>query len=337
MKHRNVLAMLIGFGLDALLGDPKSWPHPVKLIGKQIELEEGLVRTRLLPEMQQLGEAWPLNDDQNEKLAGAAIAADVALVAPAATWLLIKACDKAHPIAGLAAESFICYQLIAARSLRDESMAVHDALEAGNLQEAREAVGMIVGRDTDQLDEAGVTRAAVETVAENCSDGVVAPLLFMGMGGAPAAMLYKAVNTLDSMVGYKNEAYQHLGWAGARLDDLLNIVPSRISGGLMCVAARLTNLDSRRAWQTFLRDRSNHTSPNSAQTEAACAGALGVQLGGGNYYFGEYVDKPTIGDATRPIEREDIARANKLMYVTAALGLGVAACVGLFSKAGKAR
>lgn len=337
MKHRNVLAMIIGFGLDALLGDPKSWPHPVKLIGKQIEFEEGLVRTYLIPETEQMGDSWPLDEAQTEKLAGAALAADVALVAPAATWLLLKACDKVHPAVGLAAESVICYQLIAARSLWNESMAVRKALAAGDLQEARSAVGAIVGRDTDQLDEEGVARATVETVAENTSDGVVAPLLFMGLGGAPAAMLYKAANTLDSMVGYKNERYINLGWAGARLDDLLNIVPSRIAGGLMCAAARLTNLDPQRAWQTFLRDRDKHTSPNSAQTEAACAGALGVQLGGGNYYFGEYVDKPTIGDAVRPIEAEDITRANKLMYVTAVLGLGAAACVGLFSKAGKAR
>lgn len=332
MKHRSVWAMIIGFGLDAVLGDPRSWPHPVKLVGKQIEFEEGLVRTYLLPEAEKAGEAWPLDGEQTEKLAGAALAADVALVAPIATWLLVKACDKAHPLAGLAAESFICYQLLAARSLCNESMAVHDALQAGDVEGARKAVSMIVGRDTDQLDEEGIARAAVETVAENASDGVIAPLLFMGLGGAPAAMFYKAVNTLDSMVGYKNEKYANLGWAGARLDDLVNIVPSRIAGGLMCVAARLVNLDSNRAWKTFLRDRNNHTSPNAAQAEAACAGALGVQLGGGNYYFGNYVEKPTIGDAIRPVEAADIGRANKLMYATAALGLGVAACIGLFSK-----
>ncbi|MBQ3328741.1 MAG: cobalamin biosynthesis protein CobD [Eggerthellaceae bacterium] len=337
MKHCNVLAMLIGFGLDTLLGDPRNWPHPVKLIGKQIDFEEGLVRSYLLPEMEQAGNALPLDGAQAEKLAGAALTADVALTAPAVTWLLLKVCDKVHPMVGLAAESFICYQLIAARSLRDESMAVHDKLAAGDLRGARKAVGMIVGRDTDQLDEEGVARAAVETVAENCSDGVVAPLLFMGWSGAPAAMLYKAVNTLDSMVGYKNDAYLNLGWASAKLDDLLNIVPSRITGALMCAAARLTSLDPHRAWQTFLRDRNKHSSPNSAQTEAACAGALGVQLGGGNYYFGEYVEKPTIGDATRPVEAEDIVRANKLMYATAILGLGTAAFIGLFTKAGKSQ
>lgn len=337
MKHRNVLAMVIGFGLDAALGDPRSWPHPVKLVGKQIEFEEGLIRTYLLPEARKAADDWPLDDVQTEKLAGAALAADVALITPAATWLLLKACDKIHPAAALAAESILCYQLLAARSLRDESTAVQRALDDGDLDGARRAVGMIVGRDTDKLDEEGVARAAVETIAENTSDGVVAPLLFMGLGGAPAAMLYKAVNTLDSMVGYKNEAYENLGWAGARLDDLLNIVPSRIAGGLMCAAARLAKLDPHRAWGTFLRDRSKHTSPNSAQTEAACAGALGVQLGGGNYYFGEYVEKPTIGDAVRPVQAADIARANKLMYATALLGLGVAACIGLFSKTGSSR
>lgn len=335
MKHRNIAAMAIGFGLDAVLGDPREWPHLVKLVGKQIDFEENLVRTYLLPEAEQAGDSWPFDQAQTERIAGAALAADVALLAPGALWLVLKVCDKVHPLLALAVESAACYQLIAARSLRDESTVVQDALEAGNLEEARGAVAMIVGRDTDQLDEQGVARAAVETVAENTSDGVVAPLLFMGLGGAPAAMLYKAVNTLDSMVGYKNDRYINLGWASAKLDDLLNIVPSRIAGGLMCAAARLVDLDPQRAWKTFLRDRHNHTSPNSAQTEAACAGALGVQLGGGNYYFGKYVEKPTIGDATRPVEAADIARANKLMYATAALGLGAAALIGLFSKAGR--
>ena len=204
--------------------------------------------------------------------------------------------------------------------------------EAGDLPGARKAVSMIVGRDTDALDEQGVAKAAVETVAENVSDGVIAPLLFMSVGGAPAAAFYKAVNTLDSMVGYKNERYRNVGWASAKLDDVLNFVPARVSGALMCAAAQLTGLDAAGAWRVFKRDRRNHTSPNSAHTEAACAGALGVQLGGGHHYFGEYVEKPTIGDEKRSVEAEDIKRANKLMYATAGLGLGVAAAVGLLRK-----
>ena len=332
MKHRNVIAMVAGFALDTALGDPHGWPHPVRLIGKQIDFEEGLVRKHLLPEAEQAGSDWPLTKDQTEQLAGAALAADVVLVVPGATYLLVKALEKIHPAAALAAETLVCYQLLAARSLRDESMKVHDALEAGDLEEARRAVSMIVGRDTDELDEQGVAKAAVETVAENASDGVIAPLLFMGLGGAPAAMAYKAVNTLDSMVGYKNEKYLNIGRVSAKLDDVLNIVPARVAGALMCAAADLVGLDSKEAWRIFKRDRYNHSSPNSAHTEAACAGALGVQLGGPNKYFGKTVEKLTIGDSTRPVQTSDIESANKLMYATAALGLGVACVVGLLRK-----
>ncbi|MDO4890130.1 MAG: adenosylcobinamide-phosphate synthase CbiB, partial [Coriobacteriaceae bacterium] len=189
---------------------------------------------------------------------------------------------------------------------------------------ARTAVSMIVGRDTDALDERGVAKAAVETVAENTSDGVMAPLVFMAIGGAPLAVAYKAVNTMDSMVGYKNERYRHFGTAAARTDDVLNFIPARLAGVLMCLAAPIVGLDGAGAWRIFLRDRRRHSSPNSAHTEAACAGALGVQLAGGAYYFGEYVSKPTIGDAGRPVEADDIERANRLMCATAVLGLAVA-------------
>ena len=329
---RKVVAMVAGFALDTLLGDPHGWPHPVKLIGKQIDFEEGLLRKHVFPEVETAGDAWPLDLEQTERLGGAALAADVTLAAPFVTWGLVKLAGKVHPAAALATETLLCYQFIAARSLRDESMKVHDALAAGDLQAAREAVSMIVGRDTDDLDEREVAAAAVETVAENVSDGVVAPLLFMGLGGAPAAAFYKAANTLDSMVGYRNERYANVGWASAKLDDALNFVPARLSGALMCAAAAITGFDAQGAWRIFKRDRLNHTSPNSAHTEAACAGALGVQLGGGHYYFGELVEKPTIGDATRAIEAADIERANKLMYATAGLGLGVAVAVGLLGK-----
>ena len=329
--NRHVIAMIAGFALDAALGDPHGWPHPVKLIGKQIELEEKLVRTYLLPEAAEAGDAWPLDRAQTERLGGAAITADVALAAPLVSWGILKLCEKAHPALALGAESILCYQFLAARSLRDESMKVHDALEAGDLPQAREAVGMIVGRDTAELDEEEVAKAAVETVAENVSDGVVAPLLFMSVGGAPGAAFYKAVNTLDSMIGYKNERYENVGRVAAKLDDALNFVPARVSGALMCAAAQITGQDGAGAWRVFKRDRRNHTSPNSAHTEAACAGALGVQLGGGHYYFGQYVDKPTIGDDLRPVETADIERANKLMYATAGLGLAAATAIGLLA------
>ena len=198
----------------------------------------------------------------------------------------------------------------------DESTKVQRALEDGTLDDARQAVRMIVGRDVERLDRQGVAKAAVETVAENTSDGVVAPLLFMALGGAPLAVLYKAVNTMDSMVGYKNERYLHLGWAAAKLDDVLNWVPARVSGLVMCLVAPLVGLDGRSAWRVFRRDRLAHSSPNAAHTEAACAGALGVQLAGSNWYFGRLVEKPTIGDDLRPVEPADIARANGLMYAT---------------------
>ena len=332
MKYRNVIALGVGFALDMALGDPKGWPHPVRLIGKQIELEEGIVRKHVLDELDTIGDTWPLDRQQTERLCGAALAADVALVTPIATWALLRVCERFSPWLALAAESVICYQLLATRSLRDESMAVYDALAAGDIPKARQACGMIVGRDTDVLDEEGLARAAVETVAENASDGVIAPMLFMGLGGAPAAMLYKAVNTLDSMVGYKNDRYINLGRAAAKLDDVLNIVPARVTGALMCAAAGLVGLDANRAWSVFKRDRYNHTSPNSAHAEAACAGAMGVQLGGANVYFGKVVDKPTIGDATRSIQADDIVQANKLMYATAALGLGAAMLIGLLQR-----
>ena len=321
MKH--LLALGIGFALDLALGDPPNWPHPVRLVGKQIEFEEGLVRTYLLPEAEKADEAWPLDRAQTERLAGAALAADVALVAPLATWGLLRLARRVHPALEVAAESALCYQLLATRSLRDASMAVHDALEAGDVEGARAEVAMIVGRDTDNLDEAGIARAAVETVAENASDGVVAPLFYQAFGGAPAMMMYKAVNTLDSMVGYRNERYLNLGRAGARLDDAFNLIPSRLTGVLMCAAAPLAGLDAAGAWRVFKRDRRNHLSPNSAQSEAACAGALGVQLGGANYYGGKLVEKPTIGDDTRPVEAGDIVRANRLLYAAAGLGLAV--------------
>ena len=178
-----------------------------------------------------------------------------------------------------------------------------------------------MGRDTQDLTAEGVTKAAVETVAENASDGVIAPLLYMLLGGAPLALTYKAINTMDSMVGYKNTQYLYFGRAAAKLDDIANYLPSRIAALLWVAAAALTGNDARSAWRIWRRDRHNHASPNSAQTESACAGALGVQLAGPAYYFGEYYPKPTIGDALRPIEPEDIRRANKMMYAESLLAL----------------
>ena len=319
--RRNIGALCVGFALDTLLGDPPDLPHPVRWIGKLIEFEEGILR-KALP-------ATP----RGERIAGALMVVDVVQTSAIATWALCKLAERIHPGLRFAVESLICYQMLAARSLRDESMKVHTALTEGTLDDARQAVSMIVGRDTDCLDEAGVARAAVETVAENASDGVIAPLLYGGLAGAPGIVLYKAVNTMDSMVGYKNERYRYFGTAAAKVDDVLNYVPARLSGLIMAAAAEIAGFDGEGALRIFKRDRKNHTSPNSAHTEAACAGALGIQLGGGNYYFGEYVEKPTIGDDMRPVEVEDIPRANRLMYAASALTLGCVAAAGFLAGA----
>jgi adenosylcobinamide-phosphate synthase len=215
----------------------------------------------------------------------------------------------------------ICTYMLALRSLREESTRVERELEAGDLPAARKALSWIVGRDTEELSEEAVARAAVETVAENASDGVIAPLLYMALFGPLGGVLYKAVNTMDSMVGYHNQRYEHWGRAAARLDDGCNFLPARISGLLLCAAAPLAGQDGGAAWRIFCRDRLNHKSPNSAHTEAACAGALGVQLGGPSRYFGQWVDKPTIGDSLRSVEAEDIRRANDLTAAGSFLAL----------------
>ena len=217
----------------------------------------------------------------------------------------------------------MCYQLFAVRALKDESMKVYRALKKPDLSEARQAVSMIVGRDTDRLDEAGVTKAAVETVAENTSDGIIAPMLYMAVGGPVLGWIYKAVNTMDSMVGSKNETYLYFGRCAAKLDDLVNFIPARISAVMMMLACIPCRFDRRGAARIFRRDRLNHASPNSAQTEAVMAGALGVQLAGDAWYFGKRYKKKTIGDAGRPVEPEDIPRANRLLYGSAALSLAV--------------
>ena len=314
--RRNIGALCVGFALDAIFGDPPDQPHPVRWIGKLIEFEERVLR-----------DALP-KTPRAERVAGTLMVIDVINTSVLATWGLCKLAERIHPALRFVVESAICYKMLAARSLFDESMKVHAALTQGTIDEARQAVGMIVGRDTDRLDEAEVAAAAVETVAENASDGVIAPMLYAGLAGAPGIVLYKAVNTMDSMVGYKNDRYKDFGTAAAKVDDVLNYVPARLSGLIMTAAAEIAGFDGEGARRIWKRDRMKHSSPNSAQTEAACAGALGVQLGGGHYYFGEYVEKPTIGDDTRPIEADDILRANHLMYAASVVTLGCVAVAG---------
>ena len=312
MSH--LIALVCGYVLDALFGDPYQMPHIIRLIGTLISGAERLLR-RIFP-------PTPLG----ERMAGAVLVMLVAGGCSGCTWLVLGLLSRVSPQLAWVVETFVCYQMLAAKQLRIEALRVADALENEGLVAARTAVSMIVGRDTAELDKAGVVRAAVETVAENASDGVVAPLLFMAVGGAPAGVLYKAVNTMDSMVGYKNDRYRYFGTVAARLDDLLNWVPARLTGVLMCLMAPLVGLDGAGAWRIFLRDRRKHASPNSAHPEAACAGALGVRLAGPASYFGVVHDKPYIGDDNRLIERADIGRACRLLKATslAALVLGLA-------------
>ena len=302
-------ALMAGCLLDLLLGDPHWAPHPVRAIGALIAGLEKLLR-RVFPKT-----------PRGERAAGLVLVVLVLGISTVVTVGILLLCSLVSPWLRFAVEILLSYQCLAARSLRDESMKVYRSLKTGTLQKARHAVSMIVGRDTERLDETGVAKAAVETVAENASDGVIAPLIFLAIGGAPLGIFYKAANTMDSMVGYKNDQYRYFGTCAAKWDDVLNFIPARLAGALMCLAAPLVGQDGRNAWRMFRRDRLNHKSPNSAHTEAATAGALDVQLAGSNYYFGQLVEKPTIGDALRPVEVEDIRRANRLMFAAAFLAL----------------
>ena len=304
-----VWAVLGGFVLDALFGDPAWLPHPVVYMGKAISKLEKFLRLRLP------------KTPQGELLGGAIVAFCLPVGTFLLTGLVCWGAARLHPLLGLAVQMFWCGQALAARGLVQESTNVYIELKKTDLPGARKAVSRIVGRDTEELTAEGVTKAAVETVAENTSDGVIAPLLYMLIGGAPLALTYKAINTMDSMLGYKNEKYLYFGRVPAKLDDVANYIPSRLAGLLWVAAAAFTHNDAKGAWKIWRRDRRNHASPNSAQTESACAGALGVQLAGPAYYFGEYYAKPTIGDALRPIEPEDILRANQMMYVASSFAL----------------
>ena len=306
-----VWAVLGGFVLDALFGDPAWLPHPVVYMGKAISKLEKFLRPRLP------------KTPQGELLGGAIVAFCLPVGTFLLTGLVCWGAARLHPLLGLAVQMFWCGQALAARGLVQESTNVYKELKKPDLPGARKAVSRIVGRDTAELTAEGVTKAAVETVAENASDGVIAPLLYMLIGGAPLALTYKAINTMDSMLGYKNEKYLYFGRVSAKLDDAANYIPSRLAGLLWVAAAAFTHNDAKGAWKIWRRDRRNHASPNSAQTESACAGALGVQLAGPAYYFGEYYAKPTIGDALRPIEPEDILRANRMMVAESILALAI--------------
>ena len=310
----HTIALAAGYLLDLLIGDPRWLYHPVCLIGNLITLLEKGIR-KIFPKT-----------EKGELFGGFLEVILVCLISLGVPCAVLSTLYRYMPLAGLVLETFWCYQLLATKSLKDESMKVYDRLKNGTIEEARYAVSMIVGRDTSELTEEGVTKAAVETVAENSSDGVIAPMLYMALGGAPLMFLYKGINTMDSMLGYKNDRYLYFGRCAAKLDDLANYIPARISGWLMVAAAFLTGMDGKNAAKIYKRDRRNHASPNSAQTEAAVAGALRVQLAGNAYYFGKLYEKPTIGDKLREVEPEDIRRANRLLY--GASVLSVLFCLG---------
>ena len=298
-------ACTAGFVLDFIFGDPSWLYHPVRIIGKGIELGERILRK--------------LFREKHLVLAGAVLWVIIAGLSFLIPLGLLFLAQKIHPGVRFALETFWCFQILAGRSLCRESGKVYDRLQEDDLPGARHAVSMIVGRDTESLTGEGVTKAAVETVAENTSDGVTAPLIYMMIGGAPLGFLYKAVNTMDSMLGYKNDRYLYFGRIPAGMDDIFNYIPARITALAMIAAAYVTGLDGKNAWRVYRRDRKKHASPNAAQTESVCAGALRVQLAGDAVYFGKLYKKELIGDRLRPIEPRDIKRAQRLMYVTALL------------------
>ena len=318
MLHYTGIALAAGFLLDLAIGDPRWLYHPVRLIGKLIDRLEKNIR-KVFPKT-----------PGGELTGGIFLVIGIVLVTVGVTAGILHMAYGLHAAAGFALESFMCYQMLAVRSLKDESMLVYDALTSGkesSLADGRDAVSRIVGRDTQNLDETGVTKAAVETVAENFGDGVFAPMFYMALGGPVCMYLYKAINTMDSMLGYKNERFLYFGRAAAKLDDVVNFIPARMAGILLVISAWIGPFDGKNAGRIFARDRRKHASPNSAHTEAAAAGALDIQLAGDAYYFGKLYEKPLIGDPLQEVVPDDIRRMNRLMYGAAFLSVAVLSAI----------
>ncbi|HIJ95849.1 MAG TPA: cobalamin biosynthesis protein CobD [Desulfuromonadales bacterium] len=311
MTPPDALIILLALLLDLVLGDPRWLPHPVIMIGRLITVLD-----------QQLRRPW-----LNPRLAGVLLLLIVVGSAAGATWLLLKGMHQLLPLLGFIGSVIIAATCLAARSLHVESARVATALAAGDLPAARKYLSWIVGRDTDQLEEAEIWRAVVETVAENSADGIIAPIFWLTVGGPVAAMAFKAVSTLDSMVGYRNERYQQLGWASARMDDLLNFIPARLTALLIVVAAAVSGYSAANSLRIFLRDRHKHPSPNSAHPEAAAAGALRVQLGGAASYGGFVSHKQLLGDPEQVLDERAYHGMIQLMYISTFLM--AAACVAV--------
>lgn len=304
-----VISVVMGFILDCIFGDPDFKLHPIRLMGNLISVSEKVLR-RLFPK-----------NKAGELAGGFMLFMIVSVITTGIVYVFLKFVYGINIYAGLICESILCWLFLAARSLKTESMKVYYEAEKGDLISARKAVSMIVGRDTERLDMQGVIKADVETVAENTSDGVIAPMIFMAIGGAPLGAFYKAVNTMDSMVGYRNEKYLYFGRIAARADDIFNFIPSRISAIMMIAASFILKMDYKGAVKIFKRDRLKHKSPNSAQTEAVCAGALGLRLAGDAWYFGELYKKDYIGDHINEVVPEHIIKADRLMYAASVLTL----------------
>lgn len=334
------MKLLAAFLTDLAIGDP-DWiptPHPIVLIGKAIAgCREKIISSIYGSSFQKVLDKRKIRETEKEIAGGGVLHLLIVGGAYLVTDILVKAARAIHPKLGDLTETFLIYQCLAGKCLKDEAEKVQKRLEEGDLPAARVQVGYLVGRDTACLTEEEVTKATVETVAENTADGVIAPMLYAAIGGAPLAMAYKAVNTLDSMVGYQNDENQYLGRISARADDLWNLIPARISAFAMMAGARLHHMDCKNAFRIFRRDRYNHLSPNSAQTESVTAGALHIQLGGTHDYFGKPVEKPTIGDLDRPAEPSDIEKTNKLMYSAAGMTMGVIMLVKFIRWLGKDR
>ena len=305
----SLVALVIGYILDLIFGDPYWMPHPVRFIGILISIVEKVIR-RFMPKTK-----------RGEYIGGIILTVMVVSISMVIPLVIILMAKSINTYLALIVESFMCYQILATKSLKVESMKVYDELAKNDLYSARKAVSMIVGRDTKDLTFSGVAKAAVETVAENTSDGIIAPMIFIAIGGAPMGFFYKAINTMDSMVGYKNEKYINFGRFAAKLDDVVNYLPARISAYEMILSSFFLRYDYKNAFKIYKRDRYNHASPNSAQTESVCAGALDVQLAGNAYYFGKLYEKPTIGDDIREINYDDIKKANRLLYCTSFISI----------------
>ena len=305
----SLVALVMGYILDLIFGDPYWMPHPVRFIGNLISILEKVIR-RFMPKTK-----------RGEYIGGIILTVMVVSISMVIPLVIILMAKSINTYLALTVETFMCYQILATKSLKVESMKVYDELAKNDLPSARKAVSMIVGRDTKDLTFSGVAKAAVETVAENTSDGIIAPMIFIAIGGAPMGFFYKAINTMDSMVGYKNEKYMNFGRFAAKLDDVVNYLPARISAYEMILSSFFLRYDYKNAFKIYKRDRYNHASPNSAQTESVCAGALDIQLAGNAYYFGKLYEKPTIGDDIREINYDDIKKANRLLYCTSFISI----------------